>query len=186
MIIAERSRDFDLVFFQDGKYGRFPIIAWEIKEGMVDPLIPVYGRHIEAECTAVLHVLSGMVVGFGGTFDSVDDWMAYVRETETPTLHGQDAMTLGKAVLLCRRERGLSQLELGLRTDAGAPYICRLEQDKLNPTLSTIRKVAKELNIPLALLFFLAADRRELVGLDPSLQAMVDRATLAMLREAPA
>ncbi|MEP7219399.1 MAG: helix-turn-helix transcriptional regulator [Bacteroidota bacterium] len=54
----------------------------------------------------------------------------------------------GQLLYSHRRAKGLSQEELGLRTDLARPYISRLERGLQLPTLRTLFLLAKELEIP--------------------------------------
>lgn len=49
-----------------------------------------------------------------------------------------------------RLQKGWSQAELARQAGTSQSYIGRLEQGKVDPQLSTIRKIAKALNAPLA------------------------------------
>lgn len=91
-------------------------------------------------------------------------------------------MNLGKAISLCRKQRGLTQTELAGRADLSVSYLSLLEQNKRkDPTLSTIKKLAEALRIPSGILFFLAADQAELSGLEPELQQKLAFAALNLL-----
>ena len=91
-------------------------------------------------------------------------------------------MNLGKAISLCRKQRGLTQSELADRAGLSTSYLSLLEQNKRkDPTLSTIQKLAIALGIPSGILFFLAADKTELSGLEPELQEKLAYAALSLL-----
>lgn len=91
-------------------------------------------------------------------------------------------MNLGKAISLCRTQRGLTQAELAARAGLSISYLSLLEQNKRkDPTLSTIQRLAEALRVPSGILFFLAADQRELSGLDADLQEKLAHAALRLL-----
>ena len=91
-------------------------------------------------------------------------------------------MNLGKAISLCRAQRGLTQSELADRAGLSTSYLSLLEQNKRkDPTLSTIQKLAMALRVPSGILFFLAADKTELSGLEPELQEKLAYAALNLL-----
>ena len=91
-------------------------------------------------------------------------------------------MNLGKAISLCRTRRGLTQSELADRAGLSTSYLSLLEQNKRkDPTLSTIQKLAIALGLPSGILFFLAADKTELSGLEPELQEKLAYAALSLL-----
>lgn len=91
-------------------------------------------------------------------------------------------MNLGKAITLCRTQRGFTQADLASRAGMSISYLSLLEQNKRKgPTLSTIQKLAEALRVPSGILFFLAADQAELSGLDPELQEKLAYAALNLL-----
>lgn len=91
-------------------------------------------------------------------------------------------MNLGKAISLCRTQRGLTQSALADRAGLSTSYLSLLEQNKRkDPTLSTIQKLAIALGVPSGILFFLAADKTELSGLEPELQEKLAYAALSLL-----
>lgn len=91
-------------------------------------------------------------------------------------------MNLGKALMLSRSQRGLTQAELAVRAGLSVSYLSLLEQNKrTDPSLSTIQRLAEALGIPTGVLFFLAADKKELAGLDAELQEKLALAALNLL-----
>jgi len=56
---------------------------------------------------------------------------------------------LGKRITTIRKQKGLTQIELGYRCDIEKPNINRLEKGGTNPTILTLRKICKELEIDL-------------------------------------
>ena len=68
-------------------------------------------------------------------------------------------MNIGQAIKMCRTRRGVSQTDLALRADCSVSYLSMLENNKRDPTLSTLTKIAQALNIPIGILFFLASER---------------------------
>lgn len=91
-------------------------------------------------------------------------------------------MNLGKAISLCRNQRGFTQAELAVRARLSVSYLSLLEQNKRkDPSLSTIQKLAEALRVPSGILFFLAADQVELSGLEPDLQQRLAHAALTLL-----
>jgi transcriptional regulator with XRE-family HTH domain len=63
-------------------------------------------------------------------------------------------------------------------------YLSLLEQNKRrDPTLSIVQKLAEALMVPTGILFFLAADKSELSGIDTELAEKLSHAALTMLNE---
>ena len=92
-------------------------------------------------------------------------------------------MNIGQAIKMCRTRRGVSQTDLALRADCSVSYLSMLENNKRDPTLSTLTKIAQALNIPIGILFFLASERDELTGMDKELAGELARTALELLSE---
>lgn len=71
-------------------------------------------------------------------------------------------MNVGQAIRLCRTQRGASQSTIANRAKCSVSYLSMLENNKRDPTLSTVTKIAEALHMPGGLLFVLAADQNEL------------------------
>ena len=56
-------------------------------------------------------------------------------------------MNLGKAIKLCRVQCELSQVELANHSGLTVSYISLLENNKRDPSFSTIQEIANTLNI---------------------------------------
>ncbi len=56
---------------------------------------------------------------------------------------------LGERISLIRKEKGLTQVELGFRCDMDKPNMNRIEKGNTNPTILTLKKISKELEIEL-------------------------------------
>ena len=92
-------------------------------------------------------------------------------------------MNLGKALKLCRTQKNLTQSELANLADISVSYLSLLEQNKRDPNFSTIKKIAKAINVPFNILIFLAADRSELSGLDRDLIEKLSYTALELMHE---
>ena len=62
-------------------------------------------------------------------------------------------------------------------------YLSLLENKHRDPTLTTIEKIAMGLNVPVGILFFLAADKNDLVGIDKEVAGQIARTALEFLSE---
>lgn len=65
-------------------------------------------------------------------------------------------MSLGTAIKLVRTRRGMTQDALAQHTSLSPSYLSQLERDKRDPTISTVRKIACGLNVPVVVLIFLS------------------------------
>jgi len=78
-------------------------------------------------------------------------------------------MNIGKAIKLCRTQRGISQAELAQQAKCSVSYLSMLENNKRDPTLSTMTSIAHALRVPTSILFFLGAEEGDLSGLDKTI-----------------
>jgi transcriptional regulator with XRE-family HTH domain len=68
-------------------------------------------------------------------------------------------VNVGQAIRLCRTQWGASQSEVARGADCSVSYLSMLENNKRDPTLSTLAKIAHALQVPVGLLFFLASSK---------------------------
>ena len=92
-------------------------------------------------------------------------------------------MNIGGAIQMCRTRRQLSQADLAKLADCSVSYLSMLENSKRDPTLSTVKKIAAGLKVPLEILFFLGADRGELSGIDKDLAGRLAMTALDLLND---
>jgi transcriptional regulator with XRE-family HTH domain len=92
-------------------------------------------------------------------------------------------MNLGQAIKLCRTRRGVCQADLARQAECSVSYLSMLENNKRDPTLSTMTRIAHALRIPVGIIFFLGAEGSDLNGIDKSLQGDLARTALELLNE---
>jgi transcriptional regulator with XRE-family HTH domain len=92
-------------------------------------------------------------------------------------------VNLGRAIKLCRSQKGMTQSELAKRSGISLAYLSVIEQNKRDPTMSVVESIARSLSVPLNILFFLAADKTELSGLSEEVREKLSRAALDLLKE---
>ncbi len=90
-------------------------------------------------------------------------------------------MNVGQAIRLCRTQRGASQSAIANRANCSVSYLSMLENNKRDPTLSTVTKIAEALHVPVGLLFMLAADQNELGDIDEQVADQLMQSALASL-----
>lgn len=93
----------------------------------------------------------------------------------------RSTMNVGQAIRLCRTQRGASQGAIAQRANCSVSYLSMLENNKRDPTLSTVTKIAEALHVPVGLLFVLAADQDDLGEIDESITAQLMQSALASL-----
>lgn len=88
-------------------------------------------------------------------------------------------MNIGHAIRLCRTQRGVSQSSIAQSAKCSVSYLSMLENNKRDPTLSTVTKIAEALRVPVGLLFVLAADQSDLGAIDESIADQLMQSALA-------
>ncbi len=63
-------------------------------------------------------------------------------------------MDIGSTIKKIRNQRGLKQNDLAAMCEMTQAYLSKIESNHKEPTLSVLRKIAYELNVPLPVLFF--------------------------------
>jgi transcriptional regulator with XRE-family HTH domain len=91
-------------------------------------------------------------------------------------------MDIGKAIRLCRTQKGWTQAELSKRAGLTVPHLSMMENNHRDPSMASMQALANALNLPLNVLVFLASEPQELVGLSDELKEKLSRASLALLR----
>ena len=62
-------------------------------------------------------------------------------------------MTLGNAIKLIRTAKGVKQLTLAKQLEVSPNYISLLEKNKREPSIGFLRRLAKQLGVPVGLFF---------------------------------
>lgn len=90
-------------------------------------------------------------------------------------------MNVGQAIRLCRTQQGASQSAIADRANCSVSYLSMLENNKRDPTLSTVTKIAEALHMPIGLLFVLASAPNELGEIDEHIADQLMQSALASL-----
>ncbi len=90
-------------------------------------------------------------------------------------------MNVGHAIRMCRTRRGASQSVVAHRANCSVSYLSMLENNKRDPTLSTLTKIAQALHVPVGLLFFLASEQEDLGPMDEKSTGKLMQSALASL-----
>ncbi len=77
----------------------------------------------------------------------------------------------------------MTQEELANKASLSTSYISLLEQNKRDPTFSTIENIANQIGVPTSILLFLASDPAELSSLDQQLAEKMSHTALQFIRE---
>lgn len=90
-------------------------------------------------------------------------------------------MNVGHAIRMCRTQRGVSQTDVALKASCSVSYLSMLENNKRDPTLSTLTKIAQALHVPIGVFFVLAAEQDDLGTVDKKLAGKLAQSALAAL-----
>jgi transcriptional regulator with XRE-family HTH domain len=91
-------------------------------------------------------------------------------------------MSIGNAIKLCRAQKKLTQSALADRVKLSPSYLSQLERDLRDPTLSTLKRLAVGLEVPLTILLFLAGENDELKFMDKELSKSLSYLMMQLLR----
>lgn len=90
-------------------------------------------------------------------------------------------MDMGSAIRLCRKRRGVSQTDVATLAECSVSYLSMLENNKRDPTLSMITKIAGALHVPVGALFVMASEAKELGNIDSRLAGRLQRAAISSI-----
>ena len=71
-------------------------------------------------------------------------------------------MDLGSAIKKIRKENGFTQSFLAEKCGITQAYLSQIESNTKEPNISTIKKIAENLDIPLPILFFLSIENEDI------------------------
>jgi transcriptional regulator with XRE-family HTH domain len=91
-------------------------------------------------------------------------------------------MRVGSAIKTKRKEKSILQAELARRADITQSYLSQIENDKKEPNLDTLRRIAAALDMPLPFLIFFSVtdedipdERKEAFeAFRPKIEALID------------
>lgn len=90
-------------------------------------------------------------------------------------------MKLGRAIKMCREQKGITRTELAEKATLSTSYISLLENNKRDPNLSKVGHIADALGIPMTVLLFLATDKSEFESINPELAEKLSLLTLKLM-----
>lgn len=90
-------------------------------------------------------------------------------------------MKLGSAIKMCRERKGMSRSILAEKTGLSVSYISLLENNKRDPNFSKVEIISTVLNIPIAILLFLATKKSEFESISPELAEKLSLLTFKLL-----
>lgn len=90
-------------------------------------------------------------------------------------------MNLGKAIKLCRTQKGMNQQQLAEKAKISVSYLSLLEKGKRDLNYSTLQDIATGLSVPVSIISFLAADEQELSGINQVMREKLSALSLELL-----
>lgn len=90
-------------------------------------------------------------------------------------------MNIGKALNLCRTQKGMTKTKLAESSNISVSYLTLLEQGKREPNISTINEICKALQIPPSILIFLASNSSEQQGISLELAEKLSHLALSLM-----
>ncbi|WP_028301448.1 helix-turn-helix domain-containing protein [Oceanospirillum beijerinckii] len=90
-------------------------------------------------------------------------------------------MNIGRALTLCRTQKGMTKTKLSQAADVSVSYLTLLEQGKRDPNLSTINQICKAMNVPMSIFMFLASDARDREGISNELAEKLSHTALSLM-----
>lgn len=94
-------------------------------------------------------------------------------------------MNIGHAIRLCRTQRKVPQTDVAQRANCSVSYLSMLEENKRDPTLSTLTKIASASHAPIGVLFAFASEHEHLGKVDMRLTGAHTQSALASLGYKP-
>lgn len=91
-------------------------------------------------------------------------------------------MDIGKAIKLCRSQKGWTQFELSKRTGIAISHLSMIERNQRDPSMKAMQAMANAFGMPLNVLVFLAAEPQDLAGITTELKEKLSRAALELLK----
>lgn len=88
-------------------------------------------------------------------------------------------VNVGSAIRVCRIRQNASQTDIAQKANCSVSYLSMLENNKRDPTLSTLTKIADALGVPIGVLFVLAAEAKDLGSVDRKLKGVLGRSAFA-------
>ncbi|WP_151703217.1 helix-turn-helix domain-containing protein [Nitrincola alkalilacustris] len=92
-------------------------------------------------------------------------------------------MNIGRALTLCRNQKGMTKTKLAEAADVSISYLTLLEQGKRDPNLSTINQICKAMDIPTSIFMFLASDACDREGISNELAEKLSHTALSLMEQ---
>ena len=71
-------------------------------------------------------------------------------------------MKYGKAIKIIRSAKGITQKKLAEISNLDKSYISRIESEERAPTLESLEKISKALNVPLHCIILLSSNKKDI------------------------
>ena len=79
------------------------------------------------------------------------------------------SVTIGKAIKIIREAKGSSLRDLAVQANVSTPYLSLLENNKRNPSLDVLSRLATALDVPVDVMLIIAAGENSAIRSDNDL-----------------
>lgn len=90
-------------------------------------------------------------------------------------------MNIGRAIKLCRTQRGTKQADLAAAAGISVSYLSLLERGQRDINFTTLENIAAALKVPVSIITFLASDNSDLENISPELAAKLSHVALKLI-----
>jgi transcriptional regulator with XRE-family HTH domain len=92
-------------------------------------------------------------------------------------------MNLGKAIRSCRKSKSLTLAQLARKARVTPSYLSKIERgNSAKVPVATVERIRRALGVTAPLFAFMAAERRDLRGLDPALKRRLRAAIVYLMK----
>jgi transcriptional regulator with XRE-family HTH domain len=92
-------------------------------------------------------------------------------------------MDLGETIKIIRKQKGIKQNTFAELCNITQAYLSQIENNLKEPNLSTLRKIAEKLSVPLPILFFLSMNEEDVASDKKEAYTMIAPSVKSLLNQ---
>lgn len=92
-------------------------------------------------------------------------------------------MDIGKVIKSLRKKQNINQKELAKQSEISQAYLSQIENNQKEAHISTLKVIAKKLNTPLPILFFMSLEEEDISENKREAFTMINPALKSLLNE---
>lgn len=92
-------------------------------------------------------------------------------------------MNIGKAIKLCRSQKGLTQKAVAEKAEISIAFLSMIEKGKRDLNFQTLETLAKGLEVPLNILIFMGMDNKEAECMPANLRNQLSKLVMEILAD---